>query len=338
MITLKDLAATLGVSVSTVSKALKDSPEISKDTIARVKEIAKELNYRPNTLALSLKNRKTKTIGVIIPDILNVFFARILYGIEQESTALGYNIITCLSNESFEKENNSLHLLANGSVDGFIMSIAEETQSNGEVKHLKETINQDVPIVMFDRVANDVECDKVIIDDFNAAFKGTEVLIKEGRKKIVLINSLGGLSVGKLRVLGYKKALEQHDSYTGEALVINIDSNEALLNDQLEKIITEHPDMDGLLCIDNVSGIMSVNIAQRLGRKIPKDLSVLGFSSDEISHLSYPQLSTVTQHAEEIGQQSVRMLVERLENKTKGHTTTATVDFTIELRGTTLPN
>ena len=137
MITLKDLAATLGVSVSTVSKALKDSPEISKDTIARVKEIAKELNYRPNTLALSLKNRKTKTIGVIIPDILNAFFARILYGIEQESTALGYNIITCLSNESFEKENNSLHLLANGSVDGFIMSIAEETQSNGEVKHLK---------------------------------------------------------------------------------------------------------------------------------------------------------------------------------------------------------
>jgi LacI family transcriptional regulator len=250
---------------------------------------------------------------------------------------LGYNIITCISNESYEKENNSLNLLANGSVDGFIMSIAQETQSNGEVKHLKDTINQDVPIVMFDRVANDVECDKVIIDDFNAAFKGTEILIKEGRKKIVLINSLGELSVGKLRVLGYKKALEKHDSYKGEALVIHIDDNEALLNDQLEKIFTEHTDMDGLLCIDNVSGIMSVNIAQRLGRKIPEDLSVLGFSSDEISHLSYPQLSTVTQHAEEIGQQSVRMLVERLRNKTKGQTTTATVDFTIELRGTTLP-
>ncbi|MFT6095937.1 MAG: LacI family transcriptional regulator [Nonlabens sp.] len=336
MITLKDLAATLGVSVSTVSKALKDSPEISKDTIARVKVIAKELNYRPNTLALSLKNRQTKTIGVIIPDILNVFFARILYGIEQESTALGYNIITCLSNESYEKENNSLNLLANGSVDGFIMSIAQETQSNGEVKHLKDTINQDVPIVMFDRVANDVECDKVIIDDFNAAFKGTEILIKEGRKKIVLINSLGELSVGKLRVLGYKKALEKHDSYKGEALVIEIDDNEALLNDQLERVFTEHTDMDGLLCIDNVSGIMSVNIAQRLGRKIPEDLSVLGFSSDEISHLSYPQLSTVTQHAVEIGQQSVRMLVDRLKNKTKGQTTTATIDFTIELRGTTL--
>lgn len=337
MITLKDLAATLGVSVSTVSKALKDSPEISKDTIGRVKEIAKELNYRPNTLALSLKNRKTKTIGVIIPDILNAFFARILYGIEQESTTLGYNIITCLSNEMFEKENNSLNLLANGSVDGFIMSVAQETQSNGEVKHLKETINQDVPIVMFDRVANNVECDKVIIDDFNAAFKGTQVLINEGRKKIVLINSLGELSVGKLRVLGYKKALEKYDSYKEDPIIININDDESLLNDQIEKIFEEHHGIDGILCIDNLSGVMAVNIAQRLGIKVPEDLSVLGFSSDEISYLSYPQLSTVSQHAEEIGQQSVRMLVERLEKKTKGLASTITVDFTIKLRGTTLP-
>ncbi len=337
MITLKDLAATLGVSVSTVSKALKDSPEISKDTINRVKEIAKELNYRPNTLALSLKNRKTKTIGVIIPDILNTFFARILYGIEQESTALGYNIITCLSNETFEKENNSLHLLANGSVDGFIMSVSEETQSLGEVKHLKETINQDVPIVMFDRVANDVDCDKVIIDDFNAAFKATETLIKEGRKKIVLVNSLGELSVGKLRILGYKKALEKYESYTSDPIVIAVDDDQILLNDQLENIITDHKDMDGLLCIDNISGVMAVNIAQRLGRNIPNDLSVIGFSSNKISHLSHPPLSTVAQYAEEIGQESVKMLVERLESKAKGNTKTVTINYSIELRGTTLP-
>ncbi|WP_124981189.1 LacI family DNA-binding transcriptional regulator [Nonlabens xiamenensis] len=337
MITLKDLAATLGVSVSTVSKALKDSPEISKETIARVKEIAKELNYRPNTLALSLKNRKTKTIGVIIPDILNGFFARILYGIEQESNRLGYNIITCLSNESYDKENDSLNLLANGSVDGFIMSIAEETQVKGEVNHLKDTIGQEVPIVMFDRVSNEVECDKVIIDDFNAAFKGAEVLIKEGRKKIMLLNRLGNLSVGKLRVLGYKKAIENSPDYKGEVHVVNMDDNDALLNDQLEGLFAQHKDVDGLLCIDNISGIIATNVAQRMGKKVPQDLSILGFSSDDISHMSYPQLSTVTQHAEQIGQQSVRMLVERLEDKDKRDTTTATVDFSIDLRGTTLP-
>jgi LacI family transcriptional regulator len=337
MITLKDLAATLGVSVSTVSKALKDSPEISKDTIARVKEIAKELNYRPNTLALSLKNRKTKTIGVIIPDILNTFFARILYGIEQESTTLGYNIITCLSNELFEKENNSIQLLANGSVDGFIMSASEETQTKGEIKHLKETINQDVPIVMFDRVLNEVDCDKVIIDDFNATFKATETLINEGRKKIILINSIGELSVGKLRVLGYKKALEKHVGYKEKPIIIEINDDQELLNDQLEKIVLEYGDMDGALCIDNISGVMLVNVAQRLGKKIPEDLSVIGFSSNKISHLSYPPLSTVAQYAEEIGQHSVRMLVERLENKTKGNAKTITIDYSIELRGTTLP-
>jgi LacI family transcriptional regulator len=337
MITLKDLAATLGVSVSTVSKALKDSPEISKDTIMRVKEIAKELNYRPNTLALSLKNRKTKTIGVIIPDILNVFFARILHGIELESNALGYNIITCISNESIEKETNSLNLLSNGSVDGFIMSIAEETQSKGDVTHLKETITQDVPIVMFDRVANDVDCDKVIIDDFNAAFKGTEVLINEGRKKIVLINSIGGLSVGKLRVLGYKKALEKHTDYKVAPIIIDIDDDPASINDQLEQIFTTHEDIDGMLCIDNVSGVVAVNLAQRLGKKIPEELSVLGFSSSEMSHLSHPQLSRISQNAEKIGQESVRILVERLENKTQEKPRTTTVDFAIKLKGTTLP-
>ena len=136
MVTLKQLAEQLNVSVSTVSKALHNSEEISKDTIQRVQELAKHLNYRPNKMALSLKNNQTKTLGVIIPSVLNHFFAKALYAIETEASKQGYNIITCVSNEMLSKEKNSLQLLSNGSVDGFIMSLAEETQVKNKTDHI----------------------------------------------------------------------------------------------------------------------------------------------------------------------------------------------------------
>jgi LacI family transcriptional regulator len=336
MITLKDLATTLGVSVSTVSKALKDSPEISEETIKKVKKIAKELNYRPNTLALSLKNRQTKTIGILIPDILNAFFSKILHGIEQEASKSGYNIITCLSNESYEREKQSLNLLSNGSVDGFIISLAAETQRSGNVDHFKELIRQKIPVVMFDRVANDVDCDKVIIDDYRAAYKATEQLINEGRKNIILFDRLGELSVGKLRALGYRKAIENSATYNKAPQIIRMNEDEASTTGFLENLFTDHKDIDGMLCIDNISGVKAVGLVQRMGKRVPEDISIIGFSSDEVYNLSHPQLSTVTQHANQIGRQSVKMLIDRLDNKDNMSSTTATVDFSLDLRGTTL--
>lgn len=337
MVTLKDLAATLGVSVSTVSKALKDSPEISEDTIKRVKKIAKELNYRPNTLALSLKNRKTMTIGVLIPDILNKFFSKILYGLEQEAQKSGYQIITCLTNESLEREKKALDLLSNGSVDGFILSCARETQTENSIDHFKNIIDQGTPIVMFDRVANDVDCDKVIMDDYKAAYQATEKLISEGRKNIVLFDCLGALSVGKLRNLGYRKAIEQSADYSSKPKIYSTSHEQQSITGYLENMLKNDPTIDGLLCIDNISGVKAVGAAQRLGKDIPRDISVIGFSSDDIYDLCYPKLSTVTQRAGQIGQQSVKMLIDRIENSNEvKHSTTATVNFGLDLRGTTL--
>lgn len=335
MITLKDLANTLGVSVSTVSKALKDSPEISQDTIKRVKEIAKELNYRPNTLALSLKNRQTKTLGVIIPDILNPFFANTLYGIEQQANKLGYNIITCISNESFTKENDSINLLSNGSVDGFILSISQETQAKDDLNHLKDLLRQDVPIVMFDRTSQSIECDKVVIDDFMSTFNAVNMFIEEGRKKIILINTLGDLSVAKLRILGYKTALEKSSNTNQEPIIINVDNAKGV-REHIKNMCEVHPDVDGVLCIDNKSGLVAVSALNRLNYNIPKDVSIVGFSSEEFSYLSDPVLSTVTQHGEEIGAVAVDMLVDRLTGNKKKPVSTTTVDFTIDHRGTTL--
>lgn len=329
------LAETLGVSVSTVSKALKDSPEISSDTIARVKEVATQLNYKPNRLALGLKNRKTRTIGVIIPDILNHFFAKVLNGIELESAKRGYNIITCISNESYEKEKESLEILANGSVDGYIMSIAEETQKMGEIKHLTQTMDENLPIVMFDRVANNVPCDKVVIDDFGAALNATTVLIEQGCKNIVLINTLEELSVGKLRILGYSNALEKNESYLAKPHVINLENKREDLESEIQKILKENKSIDALLCIDNVTGTIAIGVAQRLGIKIPQDLSIIGFTADNMVHLTSPKLSTVSQYGEEIGMESVNLLIERIENNDKTMHVIKTINYSLNLRGTT---
>jgi LacI family transcriptional regulator len=335
MITLKDLSKELNLSVSTISKALNDSHEISELTKERVRKLAKASNYKPNRVAVSLKNSKTKTIGVIIPDILNHFFAKVLHGIENESAKLGYSIITCISNESYEKELNSLQVLANGSVDGFIMAISKETQKKKITAHFKDILNQDIPILMFDRVSNNIDCDKVVIDDFKAAYKATNHLLKEGRKKIVLVNNIDDLSVGKLRAKGCIKAIEEATNYPNKPIEIKVRSIKNL-ETRIHELFEVEKDIDGVICIDNVSGVIALNEAKKRGFKIPKDISIIGFSDDNILHFTTPKLSTVTQHSDNIGEASVQLLVKRIESKEKLEYTTKTIDFSLNLRKTTI--
>ena len=206
--TLKQIAKELGVSVSTVSKALNDSPEISEPTKVKIQEYAKLKNYKPNMIGLNLKNRSTRTIGVIIPNILNQFFAKVFTGIEKVADEKGYKVITCISNESLEKEINALDMLSNGTIDGFIVSISEEAQKLHEYAHFNEIIKEGTPIVMFDRISDEVDCDKVIVDDFDSAINATQHLINIGCKKIAIFSTIDKLSVSKLRVQGYIEALE----------------------------------------------------------------------------------------------------------------------------------
>jgi LacI family transcriptional regulator len=219
--TLKQIAKELGVSVSTVSKALNDSPEISEPTKNRVQEYAKLKNYKPNVIGLSLKNRRTKTIGVIIPNILNSFFAKVFSGIEKVADEKGYKVITCISNESLEKESMLWKCLSNGTIDGFILSVAGRSQKLQEYNHFKNIINEGTPIVMFDRIAEEVNCDKVIVDDFESAVNATEHLIKSGCKKIALLSAIDNLSVGKLRAKGFYKAIENKGLKVDENLVFD---------------------------------------------------------------------------------------------------------------------
>lgn len=334
MVTLKHLAEQLNVSVSTVSKALHDSKEISPDTIERVKALAKFLNYKPNKLALSLKNSKTNTIGVIIPNILNHFFAKALFAIEQEATKQGYNIITCVSNELQSKEASSLELLANGSVDGFIMSIAEETQISNNHDHIKDILNQNVPIVLFDRVTDKINTDKVIIDDFDAAYQATNHLLSEGRKHIVLISDIDELSVGKLRTNGYLQALKESKQYPSEALIIAI-KKESSIEESIDKLFKSHKSIDGIIAIDNTSGVVALQKALKLNYKVPKELSIIGFSDENVLQFTDPKLSTISQHTMDIGKTSVALLINRLNDKTSSKSVTRIIKTKLQLRGTT---
>jgi LacI family transcriptional regulator len=327
--TLKQIANELGVSVSTVSKALNDSPEISEPTKIKIQEYAKLKNYKPNLTALNLKNRNTRTIGVIIPNILNSFFAKVFSGIEKVADEKGYNVITCISNESLEKEIHALDMLSNGTIDGFILSVSEEAQKLQEYNHFVEIIKDGTPIVMFDRIADEVNCDKVIVDDFDSAIDATNHLIKTGCKKIALFSAIDNLSVGKLRAKGYKKALENSGLKIDEKLIVlseNADDFDAKSIDFLNK-----NKVDAIFAVDEHASVMAMKMGIKKGLKIPEELSVIGFADGVWSRRMTPSLSTVSQHGPEIGEVAAKMLIAKLESKEEVYNHKTTVIKT-ELR------
>jgi len=317
--TLKVIAKELDVSVSTVSKALRDSKEIGEETKRKVKAFAKLYNYRPNNIALSLKNKKTKTLGVIIPEIVHHFFTTVISGIEHYANDKGYNVIVGLSNESFKKEVINLEMLANGSIDGFIISVAKETLSFKDFHHLSETIDQGIPIVMFDRVIDDIECDKVIVDDVKTSAKAVQKLIDGGCKNIGIISTKDYVSVGRLRTEGYKNALNANHIEIQKSRILKIDDkfnsddNIEFLEEQIYTNFEEN-EVDGLFAVNELYAITAMKVARQKGLTIPDDLQVIGFTDGVLSKHAFPPLTTISQHGFEMGEESAKLLIDRLEN------------------------
>ncbi len=311
--TLKQIAKELNVSVSTVSKALSNSPEISEPTKIRVQEFAKLKNYKPNNMAVNLKSKRSRTIGVIIPNILNPFFAKVFSGIEKGANDKGYNVITCISNESLEKEIHAMEMLSNGTIDGFILSISEETQKEQEFKHFKEAMSDDLPIVMFDRISDEVNCDKVIVDDLEASVDATNHLIKLKCRNIALVSSIDNLSVGKLRAEGYMKALRDNGYTINEDIIIRTENTDDF-DEKLKKLF-DNQKVDGVFALDEHASVMAMKAAIKKGIKIPEELSIIGFADGVWSRRLTPSLSTISQHGPEIGEAAAEMLIKRLEAK-----------------------
>jgi len=319
-ITLKHIAKIFDVSIATVSKSLNDSHEISTETKKKIQVYAKEHHYKPNSIALSLLNKKTKTIGIIIPNILNSFFAKAFVGMEKVASENGFSIISCMSNESYEKEVGIMELLKNGTLDGFIISLSEGTQLKQDFSHLSNAINEGLPIVMFDRVTDKVDCDKVIVDDMEGAYHATEHLIKSGCKNIALISEVFNVSVGKLRLKGYKKALLDHNMKVDEALILNVhkkDDFDVLLNPFLKK-----KKIDAILSLDENSAIKAERTFLNNGYKIPEDISIIGFTNGKLPRFVTPSLSTISQHGRLVGEIAAKMLIDRLNSEDDSEYTT----------------
>lgn len=334
-ITLKKIAAEFNVSIATVSKALNDSHEISTKTKEKIQEFAKRHHYKPNKVALSLLNKKTKTLGVIIPNIMNSFFTEVFVGIEEKASELGYNLISCISNESFEKEVNTVELLKGGTIDGLIVSIAEETQTIKNFNHFKEAINEGVTIVMFDRVTDEIECDKVIVNDFEGSRHATEQLIKTGCKKIALVSIIDNLSVGKLRVEGYKQALTNHKIEINEKIIVRLNKKEDL--ETVLKIVLSDKSIDGLLCLEESSAIQSLQLIKSMNYKIPEEMSMICFTNGKLPQHVTPSITTISQHGKYIGEVATKMLVDRLECKNELEFTTKIIKTSLIERKTTFP-
>lgn len=334
-ITLKKIAREFGVSISTVSKALKDSHEISEETRGKIKAFADYYNYKPNNLALQLRNQKTSVIGVIIPEIVHHFFSTVINGIEKYATEKGYNVMICLSNESYEKEVSNMGVLTNGSVDGLIVSIARETQQNQNFKHFEALITDDFPLVLFDRINDDIKCDKVIIDDIGGAFKATNHLIEIGSKRIALITTQDFITVGSLRREGYLKALKSNGIEVDESLIYKINDNEDLY-EQIKKVINVANPPDAILAVNEIYAANALKISHEKGLNIPKDIAIIGFTSGLISEFTSPPLTSVMQHGYLMGAQAAELLINRIEHKGSEEFQKTVISTDLKIRKSTL--
>jgi LacI family transcriptional regulator len=320
-ITLKQIARELDVSISTVSKALRNSAEISDDTKQKIQAFAKLYNYRPNNIALSLKNRKTNTIGILIPEIVHHFFSKVIRGAELVANKRGYNVIIGLSNESFAKEVINMEMLANGSIDGFILSISKETQQLQDYHHFNETMSQGIPIVMFDRVVSEINCDKVIVDDFKGAKTAVEKLIENKCKHIALITTKDYVSVGKLRTQGYLQALEEHKMTPKADLILKVDDTVDYevhldaLEGEIEHLFKSNKSIDGVFAVNELYALSAMKVARKLGLDIPNDVQVIGFTDGVLSKHATPSLSTVSQHAQQMGETAADLLIDKIESE-----------------------
>lgn len=314
-VTIKDIAKHLSISVATVSRALRDLPDIHPDTKKLVLDLAKEWDYQPNQLATSLVKSATRTIGVIVPNLGYHFFSTAINGIEEEVHRAGYSLLLTQSRESYEREITSLGDLARGQVDGFIVSVSRETS---DYEHFRRLQRKGIPLVFFDRDVSDIEVSKVVIDNQKAAKEAVGHLIEQGCKRIAILAGPSHLSLTHQRLLGYKEALIEHGyAPIDESLIVHGDyshDNAVALTNQLMSLA--HPP-DGIFAVSDRLAIGATVALKRRGVSIPQDVALIGFNDEPTAALVTPTLSSVAQPIEEIGRTAARLLLNQIKYKDK---------------------
>ncbi|HPE86165.1 MAG: LacI family DNA-binding transcriptional regulator [Bacteroidales bacterium] len=331
-ITIKDIAKRLGVSPSTVSRALKDHPDISYNTRKAVQELANILGYKPNEVALSLRTSQSKIIGVIVPEIVHHFFSSIISGIEEVANEAGYYIMIFQTNESYKKELVYSQTLISSRIDGLIVSFSKETT---DFEHFKSFVKNTIPIVLFDRITDELEADKVMSDDLKGAYMMVEHLIQQGCRHIAHFGSPNYLNISQSRLQGYKNALEKYQLPFDEKLVFKCDNYEdsILLT---HKIFSQKLHPDALFAVNDLTAAGAIMALRKLGIKVPEEVAVAGYTNALVGKVVDPPLSTVDQHGFEMGREAARMLLHRLrKNKADTPYETRVIKTNLVLRDST---
>lgn len=333
-VTIKDIARRLGISASTVSRALRGSTEINEDTRKMVQELAKELNYTPNPFALSLKEKKTKVIGVIVPEIANYFCSAVIAGIEDYAYAKGYHVVIFQSHEKYEREVMNIHLLQSRRIEGLIISVSNETK-NG--KHIQELIDRGVPVVMFDRICDEINTPRVVTDDGGGAYLATCHLIEQGYTKIALVGMAAHLSVSKNRIKGYMDALKEHGITFQKKWLVSCDFSAKNIKKAVEKLFKNDPKPNAILAAAERIAMRSYEVLKEMKLRIPEDVALAGFFDNPVSRFIEPPLTSIHQPTFDIGQSAARLLIEMIENNSLEHQLkTIELKTTIDIRASSL--
>ena len=310
-VSLSDIAKALGVSTSTVSRALKDHPDIGEATKDRVKAFAEMVKYRPNALALGLKYQKTNTIGIVVPEIVHHFFSSIISGVEDVAYSNGYQVMICQSNEDFRREEINLQALIDHRVDGMLMSISKSTV---DYKHLKAAVESKIPIVFFDRFCREIKTDRVTTNDFEGARAICNHLIARGSRNILHLSAPQTLLIGAERQRGYIQALADNNLEVRNEFILDCDTPNKV-KDLEALILNLAPHIDGIFAVNDFTAIEVMKLIKSKGFIVPGDIAIAGFGDDPIARISDPTLTTVEQNGYEIGKEAMRFLIKRLENK-----------------------
>ncbi len=303
--TLKDLASEMGISVSTVSRALHNHPSISRKTVDRVQAFAEEKGYVPNGVARDLKKQNTMTIGVLVPEIRHDFFSSAIDGIEEVAFGEGYTVLIAKSNEEYRREVMNTRSFSSNRVAGVIASVSQTTRDG---QHFRRLLNIGIPVVLFDRVLEELEVNKVVIDDYQAARRAVNHFIESGYRRIALLTGPPHLNITKERQRGYLDALAEHGMAVDDELILTCELTEEAGERGMRELLANPQLPDAVFAINDPLAVGAHRQIRSAGLRMPEDIGLMGFSNNPITSIMDPPLTTTDQHGYELGRKAARIL------------------------------
>lgn len=329
-VTIKDIAFALGISPSTVSRALNGHPDISEETRKSVKDLARKMNYHVNQMASSLRTKRSFTIGVVVPKIATHFFSSALGGIQQVAVANDYQVLVCQTNESSSQEKKYISSLLSAKVDGLLISLAKGSRN---IKHIQSVIDSKVPLVLFDRTSDTFKVQKIEAEDFKGAYRAVTHLIQVGCRRIVHLAGPDTLTASFNRMKGYKDALKDSGIAVDDELIVPCDFDPVTGRKAIKRLMDKYPDIDGIFTVNDELGVEAILTLKSMGITVPDQVAVVGFGDFPICRIVEPALSSISHHPEKIGYEAAKCLMEQIRSKNTEVNSRQVVPSELVIRG-----